>query len=450
MNSAWLDLAAMFVFAAGPPPAAPPDPHEACDIAGEGEPELVRLLECSAAALTAEDPATALVLLDRAERQDIGNETAPASERVSLDMLRALALAETGGPAEAVALAEAAAARRPYALGIQRAAAILRSELRSGAEAPLGMWRNLVRIDPASRELVVTAEMRAGNWAGVVALDEGDGPQFAPPPSVVQLLGHAPGTGLAGWAAGYTRTLQQAYGHAALGHTEYARDLVQQARSSLAAYTLAAAGDPARLALIAMIEGAVVTPIGAHVEARIALASGDPVPARNLVAAAPITGPIGDDLVRAIGNTGTPSLTPVAFRPGDAAERPRFGALAADVLLPAGPASAIPADVIVATLPDGETEFALRAKADHAAKVQELTLLAAARTSAAAGKAHFVITARQDYAVMASARSSGEGGDDPVYRTVLRIAYPAYADDEPAAIATADVIETLGPVYAGE
>ena len=398
---------------------------------------------CSIAALEGDDPAAALAMLDAGSELRAGSDA-----HVARDMLRALALAEAGRESEAVALAQSAAAQRPYALGIQRAATILRSEFRTAIEPPLDLWTSLVRIDPASRDLVVKAEMRAGNWAGVVALDDGEGPRFTAPPSLAQLLGHASGPSLSEWTGRHIGTLQQAYAHAALGHTEYARTLVAATQQSMTEQRAAAANHPVTLALVAMLEREAVSPLATQVEARIALEAGDMETARTLAARISLAGPTGEDLARRLARAAGAGMQPAFAGPDESAPTPpapRFASLARAVTFAPGPENDDePASLATMPLGDGVIEIAYRGTATSPSYVQDRTLLAAARTAEAAGRTHFVIVARRDHAMPPPPdKGSGEGPGPGPYRTVLRIAYPEFPDEEPAALVTGEVIAAL-------
>ena len=139
------------------------------------------------------------------------------------------------------------------------------------------------------------------NWAELVAEDDGQLPTFLPPP--VDRFGSAGETSaIAAWAATYEQVMRQAYAHAVLGHTEYARYLVSEAVNGLSAVRGSVKRDRARaLKLIAWVERETVSPVAAHVEARIALSEGREAEARVLAEATVLTGSTGTDLAYATG-----------------------------------------------------------------------------------------------------------------------------------------------------
>jgi len=158
-------------------------------------------------------------------------------------------------------------------------------------------WASLFEVH-SSR---VNARPEPANWAELVAADDGQLPAFLPPP--VDRFGSAGETAaIAAWAATYEQVMQQAYAHAVLGHTEYARYLVSEAVNGLSAVRGSVKRDRARaLKLIAWVERETVSPIAAHVEARIAFSEGRETEARALAEAVVLTGSTGTELAYATG-----------------------------------------------------------------------------------------------------------------------------------------------------
>jgi len=104
----------------------------------------------AAAKLELGDVEGALADLDSADaagKQYAGDYSYDRSMGISISLLRAIALGEKGEKATSLALAEAAAVKRPYAMQLQWAATMLRS---ANADNPNdeAIWRDLLRIDP--------------------------------------------------------------------------------------------------------------------------------------------------------------------------------------------------------------------------------------------------------------------------------------------------------------
>ncbi|MDG6079174.1 hypothetical protein E3U23_08205 [Erythrobacter litoralis] len=141
------------------------------------------------------------------------------------------------------------------------------------------------------------ADEAAADWAVLVAEEDPDAPLPGPPPE--------PGDGtdahavLADWVGGYVRMVRQAYAHAALGHIEYARYLVTNARDNLA---VSEGGEGnASKTLTELVRTDLVDTVAAHIEARIAFEEDRVEDARRLASASKLDGPTGADLAAAVG-----------------------------------------------------------------------------------------------------------------------------------------------------
>lgn len=125
----------------------------------------------AAAKLQLGDAVGALADLDAAQeaaKAYAGDFFYSRSMGVSLDLLRALALNETGDRKAALALAETAAAKRTYALEVQRVAGMLRAA-NGDKPADPAIWQGLARIDPATRGMFSQLASKPGDLAKLAA-----------------------------------------------------------------------------------------------------------------------------------------------------------------------------------------------------------------------------------------------------------------------------------------
>ncbi|MDJ0642804.1 MAG: hypothetical protein QNJ15_08295, partial [Erythrobacter sp.] len=155
---------------------------------------------------------------------------------VSLDLLEGFALAELGRWDEAAPLIEKAAAERPFAVQIQRVAALLRRT--HGDAATTGgadIWADVVTIDPRSREL---AE-RAGNApeeTDFQALREELEAEPLDLPSFPSLAGNRNvelGEVVNQWGQSHFSAATLAYAQAATGDSDAAQSTLNDIRTSL-------------------------------------------------------------------------------------------------------------------------------------------------------------------------------------------------------------------------
>jgi hypothetical protein len=190
----------------------------------------------AAAKLQIADLDGALVDLDAAEAAAAphkGDFFFDRSMGLSLDLIRAIALNEKGDRPAALALAEAAAAKRPYALPIQHAAALIRTanaEQRSGA-----IWDSLERIDPSVRGIADRLSGAPADMAGIAA--SAGVPKVTIPteiPMNLLLSGRGEmGKMLAEWGAPVAGAMTTAYALAANGQPQAARAWVTATEAAL-------------------------------------------------------------------------------------------------------------------------------------------------------------------------------------------------------------------------
>lgn len=459
----------------------------------------------AAAKLELGKAAEALVDLDAAEVAAAGKAQDPFYQRsmgVSLRMLRALALAQTGDRDAASKLAGAAAAERPYAVQIQLAAAMLRPDAVPGA-APgeaLMASENALRLDPASGLALARKAAQAGAFDEVVRL--GEVVRSAQPlaPSLtkgdpISALTAASERSIA--AAGLRYDL--AFALAVTGQPDKAREALTQARAKLdelggkpAAAPSAPAALPAQVAAGDTAAASPAPPAPPRLspfrqvfaaadrlaEARIALAEGKPAEASRLAQGSlPMTAATAE----LIGALAKAEGKPPPLLPADMMRKSdRFGAMA-DMLLIAPESQRSVIDYqksrpnILGALVGGALSFGTTllggiertagfrstANADGTTKVeytgnttsapvvQEMTLLRAAELARAAGKWGFVIAQRSDYSrFMVASQYGSEISRTPIgYMTELTIRFADQDADAARAFDAVAVIDALGPLY---
>lgn len=195
------------------------------------------LRERAAAHLASGSTDSAMADLDAAEAAVADRRGEPFFERsmgVSLALLRAIALAQQGKTADAARIAGDAATRRPYALEIQMASALIRQVDRVGKVGSPSPFEGLVRIQPEAGQAARAAEIGAGNFAAAAALGRLRPITWSDPASVARSL-FVDGDGLpAGLADEIGPALDLAYAKVASGDLEGAKALLAEARAQIA------------------------------------------------------------------------------------------------------------------------------------------------------------------------------------------------------------------------
>lgn len=408
---------------------------------------------------------------------------------VSLDMLRAVALAQLGRDAEAGALAASAASQRPYAVQVQMAAAAIETQLRAPGTPPGPAYANLVKLEPAARQSLVGQAIASGDFAGAVRL-AADSPPTWPDmslsmPTDMAAIAKAadPTERLTAIVGAFAQGMQLAYAHAATGDAADARAQVEAVRSKLAAAREGQMFPP----LVALIDSKIVTPMASRVEARIALGEG-----RTELAAAVLADPalasdsLTDDLRQAYrAKMSAGDVLPPAATPASAASKPpRNLAGLADMLL-IHPESArtvidyqkarpnILGAVVGAAFSmgtsllggvertagfrsvpqsNGAVMIEYTGNTTSGPMVQEMTLLRAAEMAREAGKSHFTIEGRKDYQryLVMTQYNIEQSRTLSGYKTELTVRFGDGAAG-PAAngFDAVAVIDALGPLYYG-
>lgn len=186
------------------------EPLAACS-AALGSPDLdsknwmrrTSLLEARASHLLAAGDATAaLVELDAATSAlpsaiDPGERA--RSVVLSINLLRALALAKTGDSAGAVRLVEQAADARPWSDHIQQVAVSILNTIPGGSAAGLRIAERRFLLDENQRENLARARQAAGDFAGAFADWQLVKPRVAGPTTVIVPMRGVIVNGQAGW-----------------------------------------------------------------------------------------------------------------------------------------------------------------------------------------------------------------------------------------------------------
>lgn len=454
----------------------------------------------AAAKLELGDAAGALADIDAAQeaaKAYVGDFFYDRSMGVSLDLLRALALNETGERKAALALAEAAAARRTYALEVQRVAAMLRAANGDSPADPT-IWQSLARIDPATRGIFSQfapesndlAELAASAGTPSVAMPE------APSFKAIMTNGGNIAPLLSEWSAPVNRAMTKAYALAAHGQPAAARAWVEATRTALDA--AGSAGKPqveeGKQApkdivslLVEMMRAEHFEPMANLVYARIAIAEG-----RLGDAAAALQGkqlratPVTEEFhaayaaartAGAVGAPDLPALAPAAKR-GPA----RLSGMADNLLIrpesqrklidyeksrPNILGALVGAAFSMGTTllggidrtagfrsspnEDGSIKVEYTGNTTSGPVVQEMTLLRAAELAREAGKTHFHVVARNDYQRYLTQTMNGV----PMNRTLtgykteltIRLLGDGEGKGEADALDAVAVIDALGPVY---
>lgn len=383
----------------------------------------IHLLRARAAArLRLGDAPAALVDLDTAEQAGTtlaGDRFYRRSMGVSLQLLRALALRETGDAAGAGRLAAEAAAARPYSLAVQQAAA----QIRQAGDA--AGWLAAGRLQPEFGAMALFRAAKAGAFADVIAAGaytsiewppHATGRDAAPAAQMIQLL-----------VKPLILSLDLAQARAATGDPAGARALLAETRRQVETWRPDPAAKDAAMATAAFQPLARLLEVrGRAVEARVALAEG-----RRDEALAIAAGPMPDDagtreLIAALhGDTNAAAMPPPAER--EPPEDDLVTVVNAALLEPETPRAVIDYErsrpnilgALVAGAASmgtsllsgiGKTDgFRSTSNADGTIKVEftgntvakalveEMTLLRAAELARAAGKPAFVVVRRDDY-----------------------------------------------------
>ncbi len=446
----------------------------------------------AAAQLEMGDPTAALADLDLAQAAAIGiagDRFYRRSMAVSLDLLRALALARSGDMAGALPLAESASAARPYSLDVQRVAATVLQAARPLGTASPSPWLAAARLAPESATLALAKEAEIGNFAGVVALRPAvkiDWPTAPIVPAGFALRD----VGSQALIVGMMVSLHTAYARAATGDAEGARRELTELRGHIAtARPAPTAPGGSTLSLGGMTWTALDRYLdmrARQVEARIAVAEGrlpdaiaalvaNPMPedaaSVELLGAMKAAAPakdaalvpdatrfatqLADDRRKALDRVVSDALlapeTPRAVVDYERARPNILGALVGGALT-FGTSLLGGIDRTdgfrTKANPDGTTKVEFIGNTPSSALVQEMTLLRAAEVARATGKPGFVIVERKDYTRTLTTSRGGMPISSVAqgFKTELTIR-PVDAGVEPErALDAITIIDALGPL----
>jgi len=432
----------------------------------------------------------ALVDLDLAEAAAADRASDRFYQRsmaVSLKLLRALALAQSGDMAGALPLARDASAARPYSLEVQQVAATVLQAARPAGAASPSPWLASGRLLPAAAKGALLKEVEIGNFPGVLALRPSvtlEWPTAALP--ATGILMQSPET--QGMLSAVIVSLATAYARAATGDPDGARRDLAEVRSHVATarpVPSALAADPFAKRYWDPVDR-YVEARGRQIEARAAVAEGHPMDAVGaLVATSLPRDAMSLELLTTLKGAVPDNGRLVADIASFAAEldEKRKEALAAVIpealLAPETPRAVIDYEKarpnILGALvggalsmgtsllggikrtdgfrstanADGTTKVEFIGNTPSAALVQEMTLLRAAEVTRAAGKPSFVIVGRQDFSRrMTTTRYGVEVSSVPTgYKTELTIRFVDAGAEPDRALDALTIIDALGPLY---
>jgi hypothetical protein len=463
----------------------------------------------AAAKLELDDTDGALADLDSAEaagKQYEGDAAYDRSMGVSLKMLRAIALSGKGDKAAAIALAEAVATKRPYALQLLSAATMVQS---ANGENPsdAAIWRDLLRLDPAVRNFYAEMAAKPDDFATIAAK--------AGPPDVISLdvKGSLPNLGSGGdvgrliteLSAPVTRAMNTAYALAATGKPEAAREWVAATRKAVEPEKQKPDDTAAKDAnkkdadkkpadkgpmdigelFLPIVKSSSFDPMATVIDARIAISENRLADAFALVKDMKLRStPVTEELYAAYAAASTkaeaslvelPKLTPASPR-GPA----RLASMAGGLLIPpelqgkqidykksrpdvvgalVGAAFSMGTSLLGGV--ERTTGFRSTPNADGSIKVeytgnttsgpvvQEMTLLRAAELTREAKKPRFQVILRNDYQRYMAMTQYGVETERTLvgYKTELNIRFLSAEDSEENALDAEEIIKALGPVY---
>lgn len=450
------------------------------------------LLRARAAALLQDGDATAAIAdLDLAEATAAGfsgDRFYQRSMGVSLSLLRALALTQSGKAEDAAALARSTIEARPYSLQVQNGAAEILQASRSLADASPSPWLSVARLEPNAAVSAVINEAELGNHASALKLSEGvtlTWPTGALKP--YSLMARDPET--VGLLSSVIVSLHTAYARAATGDPAGARKdlatLQEKAAPAMATPADAQATtfqSPAREALQKYIELRT-----RQIEARVAVAEGRTSDA--------ISALVGASMPRDAATIELLNALRAALPPKDALAAPDVAPFMKDfseqrskdltaiipslLIAPETPRAVVDYErarpnILGALIggalsmgtsllggidrtdgfrstanADGTTKVEFIGNTPSAALVQEMTLLRAAELAKAAGKPAFVIVDRKDFSrTMQTTQYGSVVSSVPTgFKTELTVRFVDEGVDAARALGTVQILDSLGPLY---
>lgn len=453
----------------------------------------------AAAKLELSDVAGAMVDLDGAESAGKTYAADPSYDRsmgVSLSLLRSIAYNDLGNKAESLALAEASASKRPFAVEVQWAATTLRSA-NGESRADPAIWSNILKLDPASRTLHSQMSQKPDDLAAI-AKDAGvPTVVFAKAPPLQTLL--VDGAHIARitdeWGAPISKAMTTAYALAANGKSDAARAWVNAARVALeAASSLDSANggeknantvDNVYAPLLQIVRASNFDPMVKLIDARIAVTEGRLPEAAGLIKDMQLRStPVTEEFyasyatARAASGAGITELPPLI--PAGERGPVKLASLGRKLLISpeskrkqidyeksrpnvvgalVGAAFSLGTSLLggidrtagFRSTPntDGSIKVEYTGNTTSGPVVQEMTLLRAAEVATEAGKTHFQIINRRDYQRYLTQTMYGVETERTLtgYKTELDIRILNDGDDVTNAFKAEEIINALGPVY---
>lgn len=440
--------------------------------------------------LKAGDIGNAIIDLDQAEAATAGltnDRFYQRSMAVSLKLLRALALVQSGDVEGAMPFARQAMEARPYSGRVQRAAATILQAGRPIGKASPSPWVQVSRLDPNIGIVLLVKEAEVGNYADVVALNA-----LAPiswPDDAIMALATATHNAPNQLVAAMVVTLDLAYARAATGDAAGARADLERVRKQWSALRPATgtgqAESPANPRMAALDRS--LEQRGRFVELRIAVTEGRPTEAMAALNGAAIPrNASAIEFFRALRAALPareaalmPDVTALEKQLQEKREEDVDEVLALAMIAPETPRAVIDYErsrpnilgaLVGAGLsmgtsllqgvnrtdgfratenPDGTIKVEFLGNTPSAPMVEEMTLLRAAEVVRSAGKAAFLVEGRNDYSRTLVATQYGrQVSSTPTgFKTELTIRPLDTADGHPRALNAEAVIDALGPLY---
>lgn len=449
------------------------------------------LLRARAAAYLQEgETANATADLDAAEAAMAGladNVFYRRSMGVSLSLLRAVALTQSGKIEEAVPLARAAIETRPYSLQIVNGAAKILHASRSAGDGSASPWLSAIAMEPAMAATAVTNEAELGNFAAVVSLSEGL--ELVWPAKPLTSFGIGSDENTSNLLSALMVSLDSAYARAATGDVPGAQSTLAVMKEKMAP-ALAMPTDDKGVAYKSPFSDIFTKFIELRqkqIDARIAIAEGRTNDALGMLVGAQLPRNAATvELLTALGKalpekdrTATPDITPFMADMVSQRKKGLDTIIPTLLIAPETPRSVVDYDkarpnILGALIggaltmgtsllggiertdgfrstanADGTTKVEFIGNTPSAPLVQEMTLLRAAELAKAAGKTHFVIVDRKDYSrymqttqygVPVSSRPTG-------FKTELTVRFVDDGRDATRMLNAVSVIDALGPLY---
>ena len=451
------------------------------------------LLRARAAAhAQANDAAEALKDLSAAEAALGGGVTDPFLKRsmgVSLTLLRALVLAQSGESTAAASLAREAAAARPWSLQVQQVAATIIQTARQPGDRSLSPWVAAGRLDPQAGLTALIKEAEIGNFASVVALRPAVAADWPAGP-ITPLALTTRDSSTATFLPAVAVSLHTAYARAATGDVAGARRDLADVRAHVADVRPAADAKPVALPLATTFVDGLNKYIDARarqIDARIAVAEKRTADAIAALVAAPMPRDAATvELLAAIkaGSSATtaglvPDLAPFEKAAAEERREALTSAIPLALIAPETPRAVVDyararpnilgalvgaAFSMGTTLlggiertdgfrstnnPDGTIKVEFIGNTPSAPLVQEMTLLRAAEVARAAGHPAFVITERKDYTrSLVRTQYGAQISSTPTgFKSELTIRPVTTAANPARALDPVAIIDALGPLY---